>query len=306
MPQTEGGYTTVGRTRKKYGAPPAPPHTAKRLVKRTKGMDDPLVDMVSRERFGETGEKTMTVLEDLGLLPTDKPSLAEILEELERYRDMRGPLPDIRGAMDDAARDLGLGDLEQEPPHPWLQLMARRPEVTFQFPDPEPWDLEEQAENGGIEGPPPEALRGFPQEPIWPEQLNASPLDPRGMSDEQAGSRWAHKSPEWWEAQKEWSRRDRVRERIANDGGNLPSFWEPQPEGGLRSPSGQSTPPDMWDDWELGPDDLPSGNALNFDVAGGLMDMLQTPGFKIGLGGTGALIGLLSYLGANAAEEIIP
>lgn len=48
---------------------------------------------------------------------------------------------------------------------------------------------------------------------------------------------------------------------------------------------------------ELGP---------RFDVATSLMDLLNTPGFKIGLGGTGALLGVLSYLGANVAEEVLP
>lgn len=64
--------------------------------------------------------------------------------------------------------------------------------------------------------------------------------------------------------------------------------------------------PDLreWPDYR--PEEYPEDNVLNFDAAGGLMDLLQTPGFKIGLGGTAALTALLSYLGANVVEEITP
>lgn len=44
----------------------------------------------------------------------------------------------------------------------------------------------------------------------------------------------------------------------------------------------------------------------NFNILPAFGDLLQSPGFKAGLGGTAALGALLSYFGANLAEEVLP
>jgi hypothetical protein len=145
----------------------------------------------------------------------DVPAKANILDELERYRQMGGPMPDIGRAMEDAARELGLRPLEEE--QVWKNQrsmasgMAPWPEMPSPYPD--------------LEG-------GSYQE--WPGQ----------------------------EGTDEWRNQDTIR--------NWPNM---------------------------------NTQGLNWNS---LIDVINSPGFKIGGAGTAILGGLLSYIASQVAEEVVP
>lgn len=211
--------------------------------------------------------------------------LQDLLDALRAHREMRGPLPDLQGPMDRAATQLGLPDLQQEAPDPWTAISAM-----IGIPgDMEPYHLPEYAGelgsyNGGIRSPFPGDLGNVgentvgeeyePQIPIPPEQLNASPLP--------------GDSPLWDDPTDKYVQdmlnRGRADSRQRPIWGNIDREYPQVPD----------------------PSEWPFENLNATNVSSSLMDLVDTPGFKIGLGGTGALMLLLEYLGANALEEVTP